>query len=364
VRGEQPRLVGRRSGGQPRASRSGPQSLLVSCRALRHFCTVKVSVVVPVYRGAATVPELVRQLGETLRASYDLEVVLVDDASPDDSAEVCRRIAERESWVRLLCLSRNFGEHNAVMAGLNHASGDAIVIMDDDLQNPPAEVPKLLEKLGEGHDVVYARYEHKQHRAFRNFVSWVNDKFANVMLAKPPGLYLCSFKAMNRFLVDEVVKYDGPFPYIDGLVLRVTRRIGVVTVEHHGRKVGRSGYTLGRLFVLWVNMLTGFSILPLRMASLLGLMVAGLGAVGAVAFAIERAVDPRLPVGWASLAVATLVLAGTQLFTLGVLGEYLGRMSLRVSGEPQYVVRASVNLAASTATNTQPSQDASAPVTR
>jgi glycosyltransferase involved in cell wall biosynthesis len=336
---------------------SEPQSLLVARRTLRHFCAVRVSVVVPVYRGGATVPELVRQLGEVLRPSYDLEVVLVDDASPDDSAEVCRGIAGRESWVRLLCLSRNFGEHNAVMAGLNHATGDAVVVMDDDLQNPPAEVPKLLEKLREGHDVVYARYERKRHEMFRNFVSWVNDRFANVMLGKPPNLYLCSFKVMNRFLVDEVTKYDGPFPYVDGLILRVTRRIGVVTVEHQGRKVGRSGYTLGRLFVLWVNMLTGFSILPLRVASVLGLTVAGLGALGAIAFAVERAVNSRLPVGWASLAVAIMVLAGTQLFTLGILGEYLGRLSLRVGGEPQYVVRSSVNLATSAATDTRPLQD-------
>ncbi len=305
---------------------------------------MKLSIVVPVYCGGATVPELVRRLGEELRARYDLEIVLVDDGSPDDSAEVCRGLAAAYPWVKVLCLSRNFSEHNAVMAGLNHATGDAVVIMDDDLQNPPSEVIKLVEALREGHDVVYSRYEKKQHNWFRNLGSVLNDRVANVMLKKPKGLYLCSFKAINRFVVDRVVTFDGPFPYIDGLVLRVTRRIGVVTVVHEERQVGRSGYTLRKLIALWVNMFTSFSILPLRFASLLGLIVAAVGMLLAVGFAIERARNPQLPVGWASIGVSMMVLAGVQLFALGMLGEYLGRMFLKVGGEPQFIVREALNV--------------------
>lgn len=305
---------------------------------------MRLSIVVPVYCGGATVPELVTCLGAELRGRYDLEIVLVDDGSPDDSAEVCRGLAAQFDWVKVLCLSRNFSEHNAVMAGLNHATGDVVVIMDDDLQNPPSEVTRLIEALNEGNDVVYARYERKRHNWFRNLGSKLNDRVANVMLKKPRDLYLCSFKAMSRFVVDEIIKFDGPFPYIDGLILRVTRKIGVVTVQHESRQVGRSGYTLRKLIALWVNMFTSFSILPLRVASLLGLVVAATGVLLALAFVIERARNPALQVGWASLVVSVLVLAGVQLFVLGMLGEYLGRMFLKIGGEPQFIVREALNL--------------------
>lgn len=303
----------------------------------------KVSIVVPVYCGAPTVPELVERLSETLRAHYDLEIVLVDDGSTDDSAQVCRELARRHPWVRVILLSRNFSEHNAVMAGLRFASGEYVVIMDDDLQNPPGEVTKLIDELGKGFDVVYSRYEEKRHSALRNFGSMINDRVANVMLSKPADLYLSSFKAMSRFVVNEVTKFDGPFPYIDGLILRTTRRIGVVTVEHHERRVGRSNYTLRKLIRLWVNMFTSFSILPLRVAALMGLLVAGFGVLAAVLFIVERIRNPGLPMGWASVVVSITLLSGVQLFTLGMLGEYLGRMFLKVGGEPQFVVRETLN---------------------
>jgi glycosyltransferase involved in cell wall biosynthesis len=300
---------------------------------------MNLSIVVPVYRGGETVPHLVAQLGDYLSTRYSFEIVLVDDGSPDDSAEVCKRLAEQFPFVKAVCLARNFGEHNAVMAGLNHAQGDAVVIMDDDLQNPPSEVTKLLDELARGKDVVYARYDEKRHSWFRNFGSRINDRVATIMLNKPKDLYLCSFKAMNRFLVDEVVRFDGPFPYIDGIVLRTTRRIGVVTVKHHERTTGQSGYTLRKLVSLWFRMFTGFSILPLRIASVLGLTMSGLGVLGALYFAVERLADPALPVGWATLAVLVTLLSGVQLFSLGLLGEYLGRVFLRLGGTPQFIVR-------------------------
>ena len=303
----------------------------------------RVSIVVPVYCGAATVPTLVERLHAELGAIYELEIVLVDDGSPDNSAEVCRALAARYPFVRVALLSRNFSEHNAVMAGLNFAKGDCVVIMDDDLQNPPSEVVKLIDKLGAGFDVAYARYDEKRHHALRNLGSWFNDRVANVMLGKPPDLYLCSFKAMSRFVVDEVKKFDGPFPYIDGLVLRTTRNIGVVTVEHHERQAGHSSYTLRKLIRLWVNMFTSFSILPLRVATVLGLLVATLGLVVAVMSIIERLRDPSVPIGWASVIVSVMLLSGTQLFALGMLGEYLGRMFLKIGGEPQFVVREFIN---------------------
>jgi len=299
----------------------------------------KLSIVVPVYRGADTVTELVDRLSEALQPYYELEIVLVDDCSPDHSAEVLRELSATRPWVTSVYLARNFGEHNAVLAGLHYAKGEHVVIMDDDLQNPPGEVKRLVDELHRGFDVVYSRYETKRHTAFRNLGSWLNDRLANVMLNKPPGLYLCSFKAMSRFVVDELIKFDGPFPYIDGLILRTTRNIAVVTVEHNERAKGQSGYTLLKLVRLWSNMFTSFSILPLRVAGLLGLTVAAVGVVLALAFIIERLRNPGLPLGWASLMVAIVLLSGVQLFTLGMVGEYLGRMFLKVGGEPQFIVR-------------------------
>jgi len=303
----------------------------------------KLSVVVPVYRGADTVTELVERLSEELRPSYDFEIVLVEDCSPDNSRAVMQGLAARHPWVVCVHLSRNFGEHNAVLCGLNYATGDYVVTMDDDLQNPPSEVTRLVKELEAGFDVVYSRYDRKRHHWFRNLGSKLNDRVANVMLGKPPDLYLSSFKAMSRFVVDEIIKFDGPFPYIDGLILRTTRNIKVVTVEHHQRAVGASGYTLTKLVRLWVNMFTSFSILPLRVASLFGLLVAAAGVLAAIAFAVERVRNPSLPLGWASLSVMVLLLAGVQLFALGMLGEYLGRMFLKLGGEPQFVVRETLN---------------------
>ena len=307
--------------------------------------SVRLSVVIPVYNGAATIGPLVNRLFEDLEQRFDLEVVLVNDCSPsDDSAEVCRELAQqRAPAVRFVNLAKNAGEHNAVMAGLNHCSGDAAVIMDDDFQNPPSEVIKLVARLQEGHDVVFSHYAKKEHHWFRNLGSRFNNMVASVMLGKPRDLYLSSFKAINRFTINEVIKYTGPFPYLDGLILRVTRNYGTQLVEHDPREEGRSGYTLRKLVRLWLNMFTNFSILPLRVASLAGFAFAFIGFIGAIIIVIERLSRPDIPVGWASLFCGLLVVGGVQLFALGMIGEYLGRLFLKDNGSPQFVVRETVN---------------------
>jgi undecaprenyl-phosphate 4-deoxy-4-formamido-L-arabinose transferase len=298
-----------------------------------------VSIVIPVYRGERTVGRLVHKLVEALGRVYDLEIVLVDDGSPDGSARVCRGLADECSQVRFVGLSKNYGEHNAVMAGLNHAGGDCVVIMDDDFQNPPEEVGRLVEELRRGYDVVFTYYEKKRHSRLRNLGSRFNNFVASLLLNKPRDLYLSSFKALSRFAVDELVKYTGPYPYIDGLLLRFTRNYSRVLVRHDPRAEGRSGYTLGKLVGLWLNMFTSFSVLPLRLASCAGFFFAFLGLVGAGCFAVEKLRHPDLPVGWASLIVSLFVVSGVQLFALGMIGEYLGRLFLKETGQPQFVVR-------------------------
>lgn len=305
---------------------------------------MKLSVVIPVFNGAATIGRLVDDLMKELSSGYDLEIVLVNDGSPsDNSSEVCRAIADRTPQVKFLDLSRNFGEHNAVMAGFNYCTGDAAVVIDDDCQNPPSEIAKLVDKLNEGYDVVFSSYEKKKHHALRNLGSGFNNLVASILIHKPTNLYLSSFKAVSRFLIDELVKYTGPYPYIDGLILRISRNYATVHVRHDTRATGRSGYTIGKLVSLWLNMFTNFSILPLRISVLTGCLLALAGLVVAAFSFIERLRRPDLPPGWASLMISILVVSGVQLVAIGMVGEYLGRMFMKDNGNPQFVVRRSVN---------------------
>ena len=227
-----------------------------------------ISIVIPVYNGEHSIGKLVDSIIEQLNNIFNLEIILVDDHSPDDnSLEVCKKLyAKYPNIVKFYALAKNVGEHNAVMAGLNNSNGNYVVIMDDDFQNPISEVIKLINfGLKNDFDVVYTYYSKKRHSFFRNLGSRFNDRVANLMLRKPKGLYLSSFKLINKFLVNEIIKYKLPFPYIDGLILRTTSNIGTIFVEHKKREYGKSGYTFIKLVSLWLNMFTNFSILPIRM---------------------------------------------------------------------------------------------------
>lgn len=300
---------------------------------------VGLSIVVPVYRGAATVGRLVEALSE-LRPEGGLEIILVNDGSPDNSGEVCRRIAATARVpVTYLEHARNFGEHNAVMAGLRHARGAYVVTMDDDLQNPIGEAVRLhAHALAGDWDVVYSRYAVKQHAWWRNAGSRFANRVADWLLDKPPGLYLSSFRCMSAMVVREVTRYEGPHPYVDGLILQSTSRIDSLLVEHLEASDAGSRYTVRKLVRLWLNLFVNFSVKPLRVATGLGLAFTLLGAIGAVVVAAE-ALAGATPPGWASLAAATLVLSGLELLLLGVFGEYLGHLVLAANRKPQSVVR-------------------------
>lgn len=298
------------------------------------------SVVIPVYNGARTIGPLVDRLVEVLDRD-GLQIVLVNDGSPDHSDSVCRALQTRyPEHVEYVRLSKNFGEHNAVMAGLHHARGDHVVVMDDDFQNPPEEVRGLVAYAREfDYDVVYTRYDRKEHAVWRNLGSRFNDRMATWLLDKPRGLYLSSFKCMNRFVVNEVRKYAGPYPYLDGLILRCTRHIGTKTVRHDPRAEGRSNYTLRKLVALWLNMFVNFSVLPLRVSTVTGFACSALGVLLGLAVLAEKVMWPGTPLGWASIVVTVLTFSGVQLVMLGLVGEYVGRMFLSGNGTPQFVVR-------------------------
>ena len=300
-----------------------------------------VSIVIPVFNGSQTITKLVPECIQAFEEFFDLEIVLINDCSEDDSHEVCLSLQGRyPNTVTFLSLSRNFGEHNAVMAGLNHTTGEFVVTLDDDGQNPPQEALKLINHaIKENLDVVYSSYPKKRHHLVRNLCSWLNGKVANLMLRKPAGLYLSSFRSMSRFIVQETIKYDLPYPYVDGLILRSTSNIGTIETTHQPRTSGKSGYTFRKLVKLWLNMFTNFSVLPLRIASFLGFVFALIGMLIGAFTLYERILNPNLPMGWATIAVLCSILGGVQLMALGMVGEYLGRLFLGMNRQPQFVIR-------------------------
>lgn len=302
---------------------------------------VNISVVIPVYNSENSIERVVTNLIDNLSLKYNLEIVLVNDGSKDKSDEVCISLFNKNrEIVKFYSLAKNVGEHNAVMAGLNMCNGDYVVIMDDDFQNPISEVIKLFEyAIKTDYDVVYTYYAKKQHSFFRNLGSKFNDKVANVMLNKPKDLYLSSFKLINRFLVNEIVNYNLPYPYVDGLILRSTDKIGKIEVDHQKREVGKSGYTIKKLVSLWMNMFTNFSIIPLRFSTVLGFFTAAVGVIIGAYAVVEKINNPDIPVGYTSLFVIICLFFGIVLLALGMIGEYLGRIFISLNKKPQYLIR-------------------------
>ena len=300
------------------------------------------SLVIPVYGSEPVLPELVRRLQAMFdqqgRPSGDYELILVCDCSPDRTWAVIRSLAKQYPWVRGILLRMNAGQHNALMAGFSKARGRVIVTMDDDLQHAPEDIPLLLAELAQGRDMVYARFKSRKHAGWKVAGSRLNDLVAGYLMNKPKGLYLSPFRAMTADIRDDILRYQGPYVYVDGLILSVTRNIGTVDVDHHERYAGDSGYSLRKSISLWLKMATNFSIVPLRITSFVGLCFAGVGFVLALVLIIQKLTLDRMPIGWSSLIVTVLIVGGVQLLALGMLGEYLGRVLLILNSRPQYVV--------------------------
>ncbi|WP_234734963.1 glycosyltransferase family 2 protein [Tellurirhabdus bombi] len=296
------------------------------------------SVVIPVYNSETTLAPLVDKL-QTALAGYSFEVILVNDGSRDRSEQVGEELANRYTNVVFVALRKNFGEFNAVLCGLNHTSGDFAVVIDDDFQNPPEEILKLVQAAQQGnYDVVYSYYASKQHHWFRNLGSDLTNALATYLLKKPKDLYLSSFKLIRREVIDEIRKYTGPYPYIDGLIFRVTRNVGTIEVVHQKRQEGQSNYTLNKLISLFINVLVCYSPLPLRLFTILGLLLFGLGIMAMIGLAIT-ALSGFPVAGWAIILAALFLLTGFLSVFLGVMSEYLGKLFMMQSGLPPYVVK-------------------------
>ena len=300
-----------------------------------------VSFVIPCYRSAHTIRSVVEELKSAMaqEPDYESEFVLVNDCSPDDTFEVLRGLAEEDEHITAIDLAKNFGQHAALMAGLRHSAGDIMICLDDDGQTPGNEVGRLLKKLEEGYDVVYAEYAHKQHAAWRNFGTRVNNRMYEIMLGKPRELTITNYFAIRRFVVDEMLIYKNCYPYVDGLILRTTRHIGTVPITHRAREEGESGYTLSKLFSLWMSGFTSFSVKPLRIATFCGAAAALLGFIYGIIIIIKHFVDSSIPAGWASTMALMLLLGGIILLVLGMIGEYIGRIYMCINASPQYVER-------------------------
>ena len=303
----------------------------------------KVSFVIPCYRSAQTLPGVVEELQTAMEAmqEYDYEVILVDDCSPDDTFEVIRRLSGENRRIRGINLARNFGQHSALMAGFRYGEGDIVVCLDDDGQTPAREVGKLLAGIRQGADVVYAKYNQKHHSGFRNWGSRINERMTRVMLGKPKDLYLSSYFAARRFVIEEVKRYENAYPYVIGLVLRTTGNIVNVEVAHRERAAGESGYTLGKLLALWFNGFTAFSVKPLRIATISGALCAMAGFLYGIYTIVKKIFinPPGLVTGFSALMSVLVFMGGMLMLMLGLVGEYMGRMYISMNNSPQYVIR-------------------------
>lgn len=304
-----------------------------------------VSIVIPCYNSEHTIREVVElTIAEFERMpGYECEFILVNDCSSDGTFDEIERLGAEHPNVHGLSLMRNFGQHNGLMCGMNYAKGDYILGMDDDMQTHPSQIPVILGKMAEGYDLVYGVYRESTNGHAKNFTSWFNKVSSRVLLERPKDIRSSNFWCITKGVKDEVIKCKSFSPYVDGLFYRTTHRIGNVEIEHHKREYGSSGYTLRKMMKLWVAYFN-YSVVPLRIATGIGLATAGIGVVAGIVTFVRKLLDPTMTVGWASTVCIMLFFFGLVLFVLGVIGEYIGNIMLSINSSPQYVVRDKVNL--------------------
>ncbi len=303
---------------------------------------MKLSYVIPCYNSENTIKLVVQEILETVNAIEqvkDFEIILVNDASSDNTEEVIMELAKGNQKIKAISLSKNFGQHAALLAGYHVITGDIIISMDDDGQTPAGEVYKLINKLEEGYDVVYAKYPQKKHKWWRNIGSKLNDVMATVLINKPKGLVVSSFFAARRYVIDTVEEYPNAYPYVIGLVLRSTKHIANVQVDHREREVGSSTYTFSKLITLWLNGFTAFSVKPLRVATFSGAVCSLVGFVYGAFIVIRKMIKPETLLGYSSTMAALLFIGGMLMLMIGIVGEYIGRIYISINRSPQFVVR-------------------------
>ena len=307
-----------------------------------------ISVAIPCYRSAETIGAVVDELRSVITAKegFDYEIVLVNDCSPDNTFEVIRELCKNDSRVVGVDMSRNFGQETAIVAGLSYASGDVVVVMDDDGQHPASELWKLVDKVREGYDIVYGRFAHKHHSLFKRMTSALHNRISEDIGTKPKGIAVSSFFALSAFCAKELAKYNSPFTSRGGYLMRITQKFANVDIdEHRDRMAGSSNYNLKKLLALWFQNFTNFSIVPIRAMSMMGFVTAVAGFIFGIALIIRKLINPAIVLGgYTSLMAVVLFVGGIIMLMIGFVGEYVGRTYMTVSSLPQYIVRHEFNV--------------------
>lgn len=302
---------------------------------------MKLSFVIPCYQSEKTIDSVIHELTETINKKNisKYEIILINDGSSDNTLKRILDLSEKNKNIKVINLSKNFGQHSAIMAGLNSVNGDIITCLDDDGQTPANEINKLIDKINDGYDIVFAKYEEKQHSWFRNCGSRINDLMASYLINKPKKLTLTSFFSCRRFVVEEIKKYKNPYPYVSGLLIRTSSNIINVKVSHRLRLTGKSNYSFIKLVQLWFNGFTAFSVKPLRIATFSGFFFAFMGFIYATFTIINKLINPNAIMGYSSLMSALLFIGGVLMLILGLIGEYLGRIYISLNHSPQFVIK-------------------------
>lgn len=301
----------------------------------------EISVVIPVYKSEQGISELTKQISDALK-DFNWELILVNDCSPDNSWAEIKKVAAENNNIAGINLRKNGGQDLAILAGLNHAKGKWIVIMDDDLQHSPYDIPKLYAQAQKGFDVVYADFKQKKQKLWKNLGSWLNGKVSEITLGKPKGIYLSPFKIVSGSVVKEMCKLNNLFPYIDGLIFQVTKDITQINIEHHKREYGKSNFTLVKSMQVFFRMMFGFSTFPLNFATYIGFFSSTMGFALAIYFLVKFLLGLEPLTGWTSLIMVILILGGLILLALGIIGKYVGQMYLTINNSPKYIVKETV----------------------
>lgn len=300
---------------------------------------MKLSFVIPCYGSEKTIQKVVNEVVATVtNTHYEYEIILVNDCSPDNVWDVIKNIAKSNNNIKGICLARNFGQHAALMAGYRETNGDIIVSLDDDGQTPISELPVLLTEIEKGFDVVYAYYQ-EHTKFYRELGTVLADKMAEKLIGMPKGNRGSSFYVMQKFVKDEMLKYENAYPYLAGLVYRTTKNVSCVPLERRSRFEGQSGYSLRKLIKLWFNGFSAFSAKPLEISVYFGLFSSIIGFIAAIVVIIRKLMGLTTMIGWSTLVALILIMGGIILMVLGLIGEYIGRIYISINNAPQYVIK-------------------------
>lgn len=304
----------------------------------------KLSFVIPCYGSEHTIRNVISDIVETVSGNNPYEIICVNDCSPDNVYSVLSDLALHNKNIKVINLAKNFGQHNAMMAGYHYVSGDIIITLDDDGQTDPKLCYALINGINEETDVVYARYNEKKHNLFRNFGTLLSKKMKIWLCDWPKNLTSTSYFVAKRFVIDEIIKYENPYTFPTGLIIRATKKIKNIDIPHYERKSGKSGYTFKKLVSLWLNGFTAFSVKPLRIASVMGGLTAVAGFLYTIYIVVKKILNPSVPMGYSSMMCVLLIIGGLIMLMLGLIGEYLGRIYICLNKSPQYVIRNTVNI--------------------